>query len=196
MNAFLKRLAGGILALAISLAVSQAQAVSLSLDPPSGALNGAPGETVGWGFTLTNDSNYYLVVTGADFLHQSPTLGSFTDLVGPQYLVLEPDNTLTQAFDASMQQGIGQFVLNLDAPVNSLISGQISLSYDLFSTDPTLDNFDSIRDTISTGNTVAAPASVAVPEPATALLMVAGVPVFTALRRRGQPCPTTAATID
>ncbi len=59
-------------------------ALSLTLDPPSGAIVGPAGSTVGWGFTLTNTSDF-AVVSGSDFcvgVLTSPcsnTFGTYSD---------------------------------------------------------------------------------------------------------------------
>ena len=57
----------------------------LTLIPPDGALQGLPGQTVGWGFELFNDQDY-LVVTGADF-PASLTIGTFIDYISAQFFV-------------------------------------------------------------------------------------------------------------
>ena len=82
MNAILKRLAGGALLLSVLLVCAQARREPLTLNPVGGALSGLPGSTVGSGFTLTNDTGYYLVITGTDIDFSLP-LGNFSDLIGP-----------------------------------------------------------------------------------------------------------------
>ena len=66
----------------------------LTLSPANGALLGLPGETVGWGFTISNPDPNYLVITGADFCTTTvvggitfcdqfadTSLGAFTDYI-------------------------------------------------------------------------------------------------------------------
>ena len=191
MNAILKRFAGGILALAILLAVSQAQAVSLSLDPLGGALSGKPGDTVGWGFTLSNDSGF-LVVSSAEFKPQ-PAIGSFNDFIGLQFLIVGPGVTVSQAFDTLLHTGIGSFVLDSNAPRGSVAGAPIALSYDLYSVNPLDSTFDPGVHTLSLGNIVTAEASVSVPEPGSLLLMASAMPVLVAWRRRAQRWDRAAA---
>ena len=69
MNAILKRLAGGALLLSVLLVCAQAQAASLLTLNPAGAPSRTSRLDSRWGFTLTNDTGYYLVITGTDCFH-------------------------------------------------------------------------------------------------------------------------------
>ena len=66
------------------------------------------------------------------------------------------------------------------APAPSPATGSIVLSYDLFSRSPLDENFNPDTDTVSNGNLISAPASVtvAVPEPATWTVLLAGLGVL------------------
>lgn len=175
------------LASALFCAMSQAAPI-LTLDPPGGAISGAPGATVGWGFTLTNTTDY-LVVSSASFVPATP-LGTFTDFSAFNFFVVGPapeSTSLSQAFDAPSQTGVGSFAIGAGALVGAVASGQIVLSYDLYSVSPNNPLFNPDTDTLSVGNTLAVNASVSVvPEPESLLLMVAGLIVlYGAHRRRG-----------
>lgn len=176
------------LASALFCAVSQA-APTLTLTPAGGAISGAPGATVGWGFTLTNPTDY-LVVTSAIFTPVT-TLGTFTDFVSTfNFFVVgpAPDSTsVSQTFDVLSQTGIGSFAIDAGAAVGAVASGQIALTYDLFSLSPNDPLFDPGRDGLSFGNTLAANASVTVspiPEPGNVLLLTTGLIVLYGVRRR------------
>ena len=124
----------------------------LQFDLLGSAVSGEPGGTVGWGFTLSNDTNF-LVVTSASF--NSPTsLGIFTDYIS------QPSNF---------------FAIDPNAFIGSLAVGQIELTYDLFSVGPNDSNFNPDTDTLSVGNNLTANASVKVPEPASILLFAVGL---------------------
>jgi hypothetical protein len=162
---------------------------TLTLDPVNGAITGAAGSTIGWGFTLTNLGSYYAVVTGSDFcvgVVTSPcgnSIGTYTDFAGPQFLLLGPapeSTSFAQVFDNNLQTGMGSFFINLGA--TGTLLGDIVLSYDLFSIDPNSMNFDPLTDTFSVGNFLTAAASVTVgtltvatPEPASLLLVLIGI---------------------
>lgn len=172
---------------ALFCGLSQA-ASTLTLDPPGGAISGTPGATVGWGFTLTNTMDY-LVISSASF---TPTtaLGTFADFSAFNFFVVgpAPDSTsVSQAFDAPSQRGIGSFSIDAAALVGTVASGQIAVTYDLYSVSPNDPLFDPDTDGLSFGNTLAVNASVSVvPEPEIALLLAAGLIVlYGAHRRRG-----------
>ncbi|HWY44495.1 MAG TPA: PEP-CTERM sorting domain-containing protein [Candidatus Sulfotelmatobacter sp.] len=181
--------------------VSLAQAdtlPALTLIPSDGAITGAAGTTVGWGFTLMNLGSNWLVVTGSDFcvaVITSPcsnSLGTYTDFIGQQFFAVGPSpesGSITQAFDNSTQTGMGSFFINPAA--TGSVFGEIALTYDLFSVDPNSTDFNPDLDTVSVGNYLTAPASVTVgtsttvptPEPRTLLLILAGIATLLAARR-------------
>ena len=166
----------------------------LQLIPSSGALNGTPGATVGWGFTITNNTNF-VSVTGSDFCEGaivSPcphTLGSYTDFIGAfNFIVVGPapeSPSVTQAFNLAAMTGVGSFQINTTSHVGDFAAGQIRITYDLFRTSPNDPLFNPITDTLSTGNVLSGPARVNVtPEPAS--LGMAGIALlgFAVLKRR------------
>src|SRR5579863_8265210 len=129
-------------------------AVSLSAGPvltltPSGDLIGTPSSTVGWGFTITNDADY-AQITSAQYcvkpvnfplVCNSSALGMFTDFIGPSDVVVGPPggtdpSSVSQNFDPIALTGIGSFAINSNAPAGAGDLGQIVLTYDLWSLDP------------------------------------------------------------
>jgi hypothetical protein len=160
---------------------------TLTLDPLGGAITGAAGSTVGWGFTLTNVGTDFAVVTSSDFCVGTITspctnsLGTYTDFAGPQFLVvgLSPESTsITQAFNDGLMTGMGSFLINPAA--TGSVSGEIVLTYDLYTVDPNSASFDPLIDTVSVGNDLTSAASVTVatkstPEPGSLLLLAIGI---------------------
>jgi hypothetical protein len=146
--------------LALLLPAGARATTSLSLDR-GGAIGGAPGETVGWGYTLVNDTNY-LVVTRADFIPEKS--GSFSDFIAALDLrVVGPppeSSSVQEPFDAATSSGIGSFAISPAAMPGTSAIGQIVLTYDLYTVSPNDPGFDPLVHTVSLGNLLGADASV------------------------------------
>jgi hypothetical protein len=175
-------------------------APTLTLDPVGGAITGVAGSTVGWGFTLTNLGSDFAVITGSDFCVGPMTspcsnpLGAYTDFIGQQFFVLGPapeSSSISQSFNFMALTGVGSFFINPLAQPEDKATGQIVLSYDLFSLSPNDPNFDPTVDTLSNGNILMAPASVTVtstmmqtPEPGSFSLIACSLLAFLLLTKR------------
>lgn len=171
-------------AAAASLLAGAAQAALLTVAPAT--LSAYPGETVGWGFSLTNDdAANYLLVTGTEFL---PTplsaFGSYTDLLGTRWTVLNPGASLTEVYDALLGTGFGAF--SLAEAAEGALAGDLQLHYALFSVSPDNPDFNPDVDLVTADASVSASASVQrLPEPATwALAGLAGVAASFSRRAR------------
>jgi hypothetical protein len=173
-----------LITILLSLASTSAAqaAVTFQLDPTGGAISGLAGNTVGWGFSLSNTENF-LVVTSASF-EPTTDLGTFTDFISApdNFFVVGPglgaSTTWSQTFDASKQTGLGSFAISSSATAGSSAFGQIMVSYDLFSVSPLDPNFNPDTDTLSNGNLISSNASVTnsvVPLPAAAWLFLTGL---------------------
>ena len=101
----------------LSILALPATAATINLNPSGGAISGMPGDTVGWGFTLTNDTASWLSVTSSALTFETnPLLGSFTDFIGLQggplpSFALAPFTAWTQSFDG-ISQGIGAYAIS------------------------------------------------------------------------------------
>lgn len=189
----MKRIVGFAMAVAVLWGSNAAASPILVLDPPGGDLVGGPGSTVGWGFSLTNNTDY-LVVTGATFA-APPSLGTFTDFISAfNFFIVGPapeTTTVSQVFNASLFTGIGSFAISPLALPGTHASGQIVVTYDLFAVSPNDPLFDPDTDTLSNGNLLRVDASVivpsaTVPEPATFALVSGALGAVSLLRRRSR----------
>ncbi len=178
-------------ALAVALTGVMSAAPVLTLNPSNGALSGTPGSTVGWGFTLSNDSGFLVpsqvvFCEGAFNSGCTPTFGTFTDFAAQLQLnVVGP--TVTEAFDNATQQGIGSFAINANAPAGVTDTGTIFLVYDTFSCNITDNDCDPTQTAFS--QLLSAPASVtvvgaAVPEPGSMGLIFVGMALLMARLRK------------
>jgi hypothetical protein len=173
-------------AAALFLSAAALASPSLQLEAPAGQLYGAPGQTVGWGFTLRNDSSNFLLVTGSGF-NPGPlsAFGFYTDLLAASFVVIAPGDELSEHFDAHLGTGLGAFTFASNA--KGRLAGSLELDYALFSVDPNGPGFDPDQHTVTFDGRLSAQAAVtAVPEPATlALVGLAGLAGVSVRRRVG-----------
>src|SRR5579884_1632868 len=113
------------------LAASICQAAPTLTLLPSGSISGAPGATIGWGFTLTNPDNDFITITSSNFCMGTTgvtnscvpaALGLYQDFIANAFLVSGPSPempSITQPFDMNAITGIGSITLNPSAPVGS-----------------------------------------------------------------------------
>jgi hypothetical protein len=169
------------------LAASAQAAPVFTVIPFGGIVGSGPGATVGWGFSLTNLSNF-LLVTGSSFTPSSP-LGTYEDYVssGLNLVIVGPapeSSTVTQMFDPTKRTGVGAFHIIASAPV-TMIPGTLTIDYSLFSLSPNDPNFNPDTDALVADATLSQPVTVAVvPEPGSWFLLSAAAVPAALLRRR------------
>ena len=149
--------------LALAGTALPASAGTLTLDPVGGGLSGSPGQTIGWGFTFVNETNF-AVITGSSYI-TTTSVGAYTDFVSATFAVVGPapeSSTLTAAFDAAMSSGAGKIVVDPAAVPGALSTGILQVTYDVYSVSPNDPTFDPGIALISSGNTASAEASVSV----------------------------------
>jgi PEP-CTERM motif len=176
--------------LAATAPLLSAGPISITPIPSSGNVSGKAGSVVGWGFTLTNTTSDWLVLTGSSFTG-SQTFGTYLDYLSltnaPLYVAgPAPESpTVMQTWSpaATPRLGLGEFDINPTAIPNLVITGNIVVHYSLFSQDPNDPNFDP-SSVVVPDATVSDPVTISLtPEPATAALMLAGALGMVAARR-------------
>lgn len=161
--------------------------------PASGDVDGGPGAVVGWGFGLTYAaSSDWVLLTGTEFIG-SEVNGAYVDYLSlasaPLYIAgpAPESSNVSQAWDESLQLGLGEFDINATAPPETDISGDIVIHYSVFDVDPNDPSFDPGSDTVVTDATVSDAVNVLVtPEPASWILLIGAalVPVLFSRRRQ------------
>jgi hypothetical protein len=159
--------------------------------------------TVGWDFTITNDTTGDIEITSAQYCRgpfnfpsscEAPTAGTFTDFISAynDIIVGPPGGTLpstvSQAFNLALRSGIGSLAIDPGLPVPFTESGFIVLTYSVFDIDPNLPGaiqygFDQVL-SAEANISVQVQGSSQVPEPSTWMTVVVGGMAAFALRRR------------
>ena len=131
-----------LLAISLLTPLASASGVTLSLAQPD--LTGLPGSTVGWGFSLVNDTPGYLVITSVQSTFANAPVGlSATNPAVEDYLsnwmvnnafALAPGATLTQAFSQTLGEGLAAFAIAPGA--SGMEAGTLIATYLLFDADP------------------------------------------------------------
>ncbi|WP_295436717.1 PEP-CTERM sorting domain-containing protein [uncultured Thiodictyon sp.] len=142
-----------LLAGALALPVTAPAGVIFTLLPTSGEVAGDPGDTVGWGFTLSNDTAYWLWANGSVFdLDKGPSWGTYDDYSGNSDPVApgtaQNPTVLTVLFSLLDGTGAGSFAIDPTVPFGDQATGVISLDYDIYDANPSgggLDPIDSAR---------------------------------------------------
>ncbi|MGA2267888.1 MAG: hypothetical protein ABSH44_05395 [Bryobacteraceae bacterium] len=157
--------------------------VTLTLTP-SPDLFGSPGSIVGWGFTIVNDTSYYIEFSSSQFCDPpiilspavsctSPSTGAFSDIIVGNDPIIGPDSSLSENFDPiGFTTGIGYFSIGPDTPYLSSDVGQIVLIYDVYGGYPTPDTEALFSQPLAADASV----TTVTPEPATAGLAATVLP--------------------
>lgn len=148
---------------------------TFSLDPPAGAISGTPGSSIGWGYTISNQSaTNWLMLTGLSsdpFANATPDASLFT------FPILAPGTAFSVAYSPAALEGLFQITWDANAPVGFTNTGTFVLSGEFWDADPlaggnfVLLGFDqsaAYSASVSAGST-------SVPEPSTLLLIIFGI---------------------
>ena len=156
----------------------------LTLTPAGGAVTGSPGQMVGFGFTIVNDTSYYLFFDNSYFCDpgQDPgsttcteSLGTYEDFIANDGTVVAPMASLSEAYNPATTMGFGAYNISPTAHVGAIDSGTLVGTYMEYDGDPYNGGTQASGDM-----EISAPASVtvvaAVPEPSSGIFMaVAGL---------------------
>jgi MYXO-CTERM domain-containing protein len=192
------------LALLLLLLALPAFGSSILVLPNGGAIQGLPGQTVGWSFTLYSLPEMvnsqlllpWMLVTNVDFVPDPAELpvgifDPYMTALPNLSVVIGADtgngevNPWAQTFDAALMTGVGGYTINSFQSPGDHVSGQIRVLVDVFLRSPNDPLFNPVTDTLAVGRSVSALASVSVvpsPEPASVGLGALGLLALAAAR--------------
>ena len=110
-----------------------ANVYTFDLLPANGGIQGQPGSTIGWGYSITNEStSLWLATTGLNanpFAHGTPSLlFDFPDIA--------PGQTVTVPFDAPTMSGLEELTWDSSAPLGFMNTGDFVLTAEWWTGDP------------------------------------------------------------
>lgn len=176
----------GSLLLAVSFApAADANSFAFTTLPLTGNVVAAPGETVGWGYVLANDSaDEWLITIG---LATDPFLNGTPNLIF-DFPFLAPSSSLNRPYDSSLPAGLFEFTWDLSAPSGFANLGVFRLNAEWWDGDPLNGGafLRSAPDVFLNYSVAVGATDTTVPEPTTLVLMSVGIASLAAKRRKGQ----------
>jgi hypothetical protein len=153
-----------------------------TLLPGTGSTVASPGDTVGWGYEITNDDTTdWLVISS--FNANLFQFGTLTDIL--DYPILAPGATVTNSYLPGLQ-GLAEFTWDATAPPGFTNSGVFTIGAEIWDGDPLLGGvFVSALPDFTSSYAISTTAT-PVPEPASVLLFGAGLAVVVARRRKSR----------
>ncbi len=99
---------------------------TLTLTPAT--ISGAPGSTVGWSYSLVNDTANWIVINSVVDSGFNPAFGTFTEFAATNFNVVAPNTIFSEAFRIKMMKGfaLSRLVMTPTHPIPISTAGLIS----------------------------------------------------------------------
>ena len=179
----IKRIATvSLLGVGLLLAARSANADSIDFTAVASAPVSAPGTTVGWSYSITNNTSNILVAMGLDAGNFDPNSGVIDTGSLFDFPIIAPDSTVSQPYDPINFTGLAQFTWSVTAPPGTVESGQFFL--DLYTSDANGDPL-AFFGTFSAPFSISTPNIIPAPEPGSLILLASGLLGLLLLLQRG-----------
>jgi hypothetical protein len=161
---------------------------TFSLIPISGDVSGPAGSTVGWGYTLTNDTALWIQPMGVSagaFQNGTPNLIFDFPAVGPNSFVTLDFSLVPTGSCASPPCGFYELTWDSDAPSGFMNNGTFTISSDYYSCDPSQPGCNDLGAAPDASADYSATVSGGpVPEPSTVSVLISGLAGMTLMLNR------------
>jgi hypothetical protein len=156
---------------------------TFSTDPSSGSIQGTPGSTIGWGYSITNnDSTDWLVTVN---LTSNPFADGVPDASIFDFPIIAPGATAFLPYDPIVGTGLFALTWSSSAPIGFTNSGVFTLNAEWWTGDPFAGGTfiqDAVEETATYLATVSRPN--AVPEPNGFLLLATALLALLIVHKR------------
>jgi hypothetical protein len=120
-----------------------------------GIVTGSPGDTVGWGFTIHNDSGEWMTIWDVQARNETSPLGpgappqtgfeNYADINGgPTDFAIPPGQDWTQSFSVAAFTGLGAYAIDPGILFGAEDQGTFYITYQLYDGDPTVSTTNSV----------------------------------------------------
>jgi hypothetical protein len=160
---------------------------------PGTAISGPAGSTVGWGYTITNNTPNWVETLNltADVFSDGSPLSIFDfPVVGPMSFVSLPYSQVISGTCTTPDCGLYEFAWDPGVATGTMNSGTFTINSEYFSSDPLTDpaaidlgEAPNVTAAYSVAVSDASPGPV--PEPSTFILLITAMGVFSAVRTTG-----------
>lgn len=173
-------------ALLAAPALSAAMPFTFDTVPADGAIGAAPGDTVGWGYTISNpDASLWLLITAVT---ADPVQHGTIDTSPFDFPVLAPLGSIMQVYDPGGPLGLAQFTWDITAPPGFINAGTFQLEGEFYDGDPFAGGSPVDLAESQTATYRVRATQTSVPEPGSALLVMAGLVACTRRLTRRPRC--------
>jgi len=152
---------------------------SFTLIPISGDISGPAGSTIGWGYTLTNDTALWIQPMGVSagaFLNGTPNLIFDFPAVGPNSFVTLDFSLVPTGSCASPPCGFYELTWDNGAPLGFQNNGTFTIMSDYYSCDPSQPGCNDLGSAPDASADYSATVSGSpIPEPSTVSVLISGL---------------------